>query len=73
MVDPQSPFNSKSKLREFLDHSHEGILDLMNTLAHPKRLEMLIAMLGGTNITFKDLQHKTELQKSALSHHLSVL
>ncbi|MHA2096139.1 MAG: effector binding domain-containing protein, partial [Candidatus Hodarchaeales archaeon] len=53
--------------------SLDGVVDLMNTLAHPKRLEMLITMLGGADITFKDLQEKTELQKSALAHHLSVL
>ncbi len=73
MVASQSPFNSKTNLREFMTHSLEGIMDLMNTLAHPKRLEMLIAMLGGAHITFRDLQEKTELQKSALAHHLSVL
>ncbi|MHA2290329.1 MAG: effector binding domain-containing protein [Promethearchaeota archaeon] len=73
MVASQSPFNSKSKLREFMLHSSEGITDLINTLAHPKRLEILINALGGAEITFRDLQEKTELQKSALSHHLSVL
>ncbi len=73
MVAPQSPFDSKHKLREFMTVSLEGIVDLMNSLAHPKRLEMLIFMIGGDNVTFKGLQEKTELQKSALAHHLSVL
>lgn len=66
-------FDSKVKLQQFMMKSIDGILDLLKTLDHPKRLEMLISMIGGDTITFKNLLAITELQKSALAHHLSVL
>ncbi len=53
--------------------SIDGIIDLLKTLDHPKRLEMLISMIGGDTIPFKELLTITKLQKSALAHHLSVL
>lgn len=69
----RNSFDSKVKLRKFMKNSLEGIIDLLKTLDHPKRLEMLISMIGGETTSFKELLSVTELQKSALAHHLSVL
>ncbi|NHJ02835.1 MAG: ArsR family transcriptional regulator [Candidatus Heimdallarchaeota archaeon] len=73
MTASDSPFTSKAKLREFMLQSLDGILDLLNSLAHPRRMELLLYMLGGRPISFKELQEQIDLQKSALAHHLSVL
>ncbi len=73
MVAPQSPFDSKEKLREFLSQAQVEISNLINTLGHPKRLEILTKMVGGASVTFRELMAWTELQKSALANHLSVL
>ncbi|MHA1543170.1 MAG: winged helix-turn-helix domain-containing protein, partial [Candidatus Hodarchaeales archaeon] len=66
-------FDSKNNLREFMIKSIDGIIDLLKTLDHPKRLEMLISMIGVESTTFKELLEISDLQKSALAHHLSVL
>jgi len=73
MQPKRESFDSKDKLQKFMTKSIDGIIDLLKTLDHPKRLEMLISMIGGDTITFKELLAVTELQKSALAHHLSVL
>jgi DNA gyrase inhibitor GyrI/DNA-binding transcriptional ArsR family regulator len=66
-------FDSKNELQRFMKKSFDGILELLKTLDHPKRMEMMISMIGGDTTTFKELLEITELQKSAMAHHLSVL
>ncbi len=73
MQPKKESFDSKKELQKFMIKSIDGILDLLKTLDHPKRLEMMISMIGGDTTTFKELLELTELQKSAVAHHLSVL
>ena len=68
-----SPIESKEKLREFLLHSRDTIIDFLRTLDHPKRLEILALLYNGNVLSFRDLEEETRLQKSALSNHLAVL
>ncbi|MFW9992600.1 MAG: effector binding domain-containing protein [Candidatus Odinarchaeota archaeon] len=53
--------------------SIDGMIDLIRTLDHPKRLEILAMMVDGKKKTFGELLEVTGLQKSALSNHLSSL
>lgn len=73
MQPKRESFDSKNELQRFMKKSIDGILELLKTLDHPKRLEMMISMIGGDTTTFRELLEITELQKSAVAHHLSVL
>ena len=64
---------SKMKLKKFLLKSGEGIIDILRTIDHPKRFEILSLTLDGKEISFSDLLEETSLQKSALSNHLALL
>jgi DNA gyrase inhibitor GyrI/predicted transcriptional regulator len=73
MQPKKETFDSRIELQKFMKKSIDGILELLKTLDHPTRLEMMISMIGGDTTTFKELSELTELQKSAVAHHLSVL
>lgn len=66
-------FETKMQLKGFVKHSIDNIVDLLRVIDHPKRLEILAILLEGNEIAFKDLQDETDLQKSAIANHLSLL
>ncbi|MHA2297456.1 MAG: effector binding domain-containing protein [Candidatus Hodarchaeales archaeon] len=69
----ENSFGSRDNMKKFLLGSIEGIIDLLRTVDHPKRLEILSKMVDGQKMAFSELRDTTDLQKSALSNHLSTL
>ncbi|MFX1548506.1 MAG: GyrI-like domain-containing protein [Promethearchaeota archaeon] len=66
------PFESKEAMKAFILESVDEISELLKTLQHPKRLEILSLMLQ-TEIKFGTLLKQTGLPKSALGNHLNDL
>lgn len=52
--------------------SFEDILTILKAISNNKRLIILITLISGEK-TFNDLKEETELQKTALSNHLTKL
>jgi DNA gyrase inhibitor GyrI/DNA-binding transcriptional ArsR family regulator len=73
MQPKRESFDSRIELQKFMKKSIDGILELLKTLDHPARLEMMISMIGRETNSFKELLEISELQKSAVAYHLSVL
>ncbi|MHA1984732.1 MAG: ArsR family transcriptional regulator, partial [Candidatus Hodarchaeales archaeon] len=69
----KNPFGTKMKLQKFLETSSDDIIELLRCLDHPKRFEIVLGMLNGKSQTFGYLLEETDLQKSALANHLSIL
>ena len=68
-----SSLESKDKLKKFILHSIDNIIDFLRTVDHPKRLEILALLCNNEVLSFHDLTEETQLHKSALSNHLAVL
>ncbi len=60
------------KLVESLENSFEDILGIIKSMGNEKRLRILISLLTGER-SFIDLKTETELKKTALSNHLTLL
>jgi len=61
-----------SELLESLEASFEDVLTIIKAIGNKKRLRILISLLTGEK-TFEMLKVETQLQKTALSNHLSFL
>ncbi len=55
-----------------LEVSFGEILRILKTIGNEKRLRILVTLLTGEK-TFSDLKQETNLQKTALSNHLTIL
>ncbi|MFX0117432.1 MAG: ArsR family transcriptional regulator, partial [Candidatus Hodarchaeota archaeon] len=66
------PFESKEAMKAFILEAANEISELLKTLYHPKRLEILALMMSDQK-DFGALMEKTGLPKSALGNHLSSL
>ncbi|MFX0086382.1 MAG: GyrI-like domain-containing protein [Candidatus Hodarchaeota archaeon] len=66
------PFQSEESMKKFILETVDEISELLKTLQHPKRLEILALMLK-EEIAFGTLLNKTGLAKSALGNHLTEL
>ncbi len=66
------PFESEEAMKKFILEIVDEISELLKTLQHPKRLEILALMLK-EEIAFGTLLNKTGLPKSALGNHLTEL
>ncbi|MFX0171415.1 MAG: GyrI-like domain-containing protein [Candidatus Hodarchaeota archaeon] len=66
------PFESEEAMKAFILETVDEISELLKTLQHPKRLEILSLMLKA-ELEFGTLMEKTGLPKSALGNHLSEL
>lgn len=62
----------KSLIQGLLNESAEDIALVLGSIANRKRLQILVSLLNQPN-TFKKLQEKTNLSKTALAHHLERL
>ena len=60
------------ELRNILFESPEGIAELLRPVAHPARIQILALILQGEH-DFSKLMQYTELSKTALANHLSLL
>ena len=68
----EQPFKTKSALKQFVMDSATEITELMKSLTHPKRLQIL-ALMSERSCDLSELLEKLDLQKSALANYLSVL
>ncbi len=68
----EQPFKDKATLKRFVLESAEDITDLLKSITHPKRLQIL-ALMSEKSCSLSDLLKKLDLQKSALANYLSVL
>jgi DNA-binding transcriptional ArsR family regulator len=68
----EQPFKTKSALKQFVIESAEEITDLLKSITHPRRLQIL-ALMSESSCTLHDLLKKLDLQKSALANYLSIL
>ena len=68
----EQPFKTKTALKQFVLESADDITDLLKSITHPKRLQIL-AMMSESSCTLSDLLTKLDLQKSALANYLSSL
>ncbi|MHA2296491.1 MAG: GyrI-like domain-containing protein [Candidatus Hodarchaeales archaeon] len=66
------PFESKEAMKAFILEAVDEISELLKTLSHPKRLEILALMMSEQK-DFGALMEKTGLHKSALGNHLNNL
>ncbi|MFX1285342.1 MAG: GyrI-like domain-containing protein [Promethearchaeota archaeon] len=66
------PFESEEAMKAFILEAVDEISELLKTLQHPKRLEILTFMLKEEK-EFGTLMEQTGLPKSALGNHLNVL
>ena len=66
------PFESEEAMKSFILETVDEISELLKTLQHPKRLEILSLMLTDES-EFGTLMKKINLPKSALGNHLSDL
>jgi predicted transcriptional regulator YdeE/DNA-binding transcriptional ArsR family regulator len=66
------PFESKDAMKAFILETVNEISELLKTLYHPKRLEILALMMSDHK-DFGALMEQTGLPKSALGNHLSSL
>ena len=68
----EQPFKDKATLAKFVLESSDDITDLLKSISHPKRLQIL-ALMSERSCTLSDLLTKLDLQKSALANYLSAL
>jgi ArsR family transcriptional regulator len=68
----EQPFRTKTALRQLVLESADDIADLLKSITHPKRLQIL-ALMSESSCTLSDLLSKLDLQKSALANYLSAL
>ncbi len=61
-----------NELKESLEQSFDDILAIIKAVANQNRLKILITLLSGEK-SFQTLMSETNLQKTALSNHLSLL
>ncbi|MFX0122573.1 MAG: GyrI-like domain-containing protein [Candidatus Hodarchaeota archaeon] len=66
------PFESEEAMKSFILETVDEISELLKTLQHPKRLEILTFMLKEEK-EFGTLMEQTGLPKSALGNHLTAL
>ena len=66
------PFESEKAMKAFILEAVDEISELLKTLQHPKRIEILTFMLGEEK-EFGTLMEQTGLPKSALGNHLTGL
>jgi predicted transcriptional regulator YdeE/DNA-binding transcriptional ArsR family regulator len=66
------PFESKEAMKAFILETVNELSELLKTLQHPKRLEILTLLLKEEK-EFGTLMTKTQLPKSALGNHLTEL
>ena len=66
-------FQSTLKLQKFLEKSSDDIVDLLRILDHPRRFDILVYLLDGHIKSFSEILEESEIQKSALANHLSIL
>ncbi len=66
------PFESEETMKAFIVETANEISELLKTLQHPKRLEILALMLKEEK-EFGTLMTQTKLPKSALGNHLTEL
>ena len=59
-------------LIESIDKSFSEMLDILKAMANDKRLKIMATLLTGEK-TFDTLKKETDLQKTALSNHLTML
>ncbi len=52
------------------ERNFEGIKSILNALSHEKRLQILLSLLTGDK-SFRELKKETNLEKTALAHHLN--
>ncbi len=52
------------------EHNFEEIKSILNALSHEKRLQILLSLLTGDK-SFRELKKETNLEKTALAHHLN--
>ncbi len=57
---------------ESFEQSFEDILSIIKTIGNDKRLKILISLMTGEKV-FDILKQETDLQKTALSNHLTTL
>ena len=57
---------------ESFEQSFEDILSIIKTIGNDKRLKILISLMTGEK-SFDILKQETDLQKTALSNHLTTL
>ncbi|MHA2111825.1 MAG: ArsR/SmtB family transcription factor [Candidatus Hodarchaeales archaeon] len=68
----EQPFKTKTTLKQFVLESAVDIADLLKSITHPKRLQIL-ALMSESSCSLSDLLTKLDLQKSALANYLSTL
>jgi len=61
-----------NELKESLEQSFDDILAIIKAMGNQNRLRILITLLSGEK-SFQTLMSETNLQKTALSNHLSLL
>jgi len=61
-----------NELKESLEQSFDDILAIIKAMGNKNRLKILITLLSGEK-SFQTLMSETNLQKTALSNHLSLL
>ncbi|MFX0050080.1 MAG: GyrI-like domain-containing protein [Candidatus Hodarchaeota archaeon] len=66
------PFDSRKSMEEFVLESIDEIISTLKALDHSQRMRILTAMITESK-TFQQLMELTDLQKSALGNHLSIL
>lgn len=64
---------SSEELRAFLLSTPKGVSDLLKTVAHSKRLQVLALLLNENSKAFLTLQHEISSSKTALANHLAQL
>jgi DNA-binding HxlR family transcriptional regulator len=60
------------ELQQHLLAAFDDLVSLLGAVGHPRRLSILISLLGGSK-TFKGLLAETKLQKSAVASHIAQL
>ncbi len=68
MIEKKTP----NELKESLEQSFDDILAIIKAMGNQNRLKILITLLSGEK-SFQTLMSETNLQKTALSNHLTLL
>ena len=61
-----------NELKESLEQSFDDVLAIIKAMGNQNRLKILITLLSGEK-SFQTLMSETNLQKTALSNHLTLL
>ena len=70
--DIESTLSNEDETKKTLIEHREDVVNVLGSIANNRRMEILTSLLEGQH-TFKTLQEKSGLGKTALSHHLSIL